>query len=174
LETKFVGMTTAVPTGSVVSEDGRISGYAAIYDVMDRGDDVIVQGAFKSLPAALPMLWAHDPKVVIGVWDKLELDTKGLKASGYFLEGIQKAEETKKLLLANAVGGLSIGYSVAERNFKTLANGTKVRYITDLDVFEISVTPTPMAPLARINGTKSTEGQDLLTWLRDFNRQLGA
>lgn len=174
LETKFVATTSAFPAEQAVDADGRISGYAAIFDEVDRGSDIIVQGAFKHIPKTLPMLWAHDPATVIGVWDKFEIDTKGLKVSGTLIEGIPKADETRKLLQANAVGGLSIGYCVVSREMKTIANGSKIRYITELDVFEISVTPIPMAPLARINGTKSTETESLLKWLRDFNQKPGA
>jgi uncharacterized protein len=172
LGTKFVGFASAPQGSEVVSAEGRVSGYAAIFTEEDYGGDVITPGAFKALPKTLPMLWAHDPSVVIGVWDDIQVDTKGLKVSGRLMNGISKADETRRLLEANAVGGLSIGYFAREKNFKTLADGRKVRYITELEVFEVSVTPTPMMRLARVTGSKAVNPlAELASWLRDFRKQ---
>ena len=173
LETKFLASAGSPDASGVVAEDGRISGYAAIFDEVDQGNDVIVKGAFKNLPKSLPMFWNHSSDEVIGVWDRIEVDSKGLRVSGRLLDGVRRAEEVKKMVEASAVGGLSIGYVTLKSNFSTLANGKKVRYLEELKVFEISLTAIPMMPLAKIDGTKAqTEpAAQVLDFLRKFREE---
>ncbi|MEK6542742.1 MAG: HK97 family phage prohead protease, partial [Pseudomonadota bacterium] len=40
----------------------KFTGYAALFDVADRGGDVIRRGAFGDAGAPIPLLWQHDPK----------------------------------------------------------------------------------------------------------------
>ena len=44
-----------------ITEEGRFSGYASVFDVIDYYDDEIVRGAFtKSIAEKMPvMLWQH-------------------------------------------------------------------------------------------------------------------
>ncbi|MCU0728985.1 MAG: HK97 family phage prohead protease, partial [Sphingopyxis sp.] len=58
------------------------TGYAALFDVRDRGGDTIRRGAFVGQHAPLPLLWQHDPARRIGVIDAMEEDARGLKVSG--------------------------------------------------------------------------------------------
>lgn len=48
----------------------RFAGYAAIFDRIDRGGDIVRKGAFaravKEGPGRLPLLWQHDPGKPIG------------------------------------------------------------------------------------------------------------
>lgn len=70
-------------------ENGVFSGYASVFDVTDYHNDVVVRGAFckslgewgrsKSMPK---MLWQHDSKIPIGVWQEIKEDSYGLKVKG--------------------------------------------------------------------------------------------
>lgn len=173
LETKFLSSTKASESDSIVAQDGRISGYAAIFDEQDLGYDVIVPGAFKNLPKQLPMFWHHNSAEVIGVWDEISVDEKGLRVSGRLIEGVKRAEEVARLVEANAVGGLSIGYLTEKSSFKNLASGKKVRYLEELTVYEVSLTAIPMMPLAKIDGTKGQvePAAQVLDFLRKFREE---
>lgn len=173
LETKFLSSSKASGTSSIVDADGRISGYAAIFDEQDLGWDIIVPGAFKNLPEKLPMFWCHDSSEVIGVWDQISVDEKGLRVSGRLIDGVRRADEVKRLVDANAVGGLSIGYLTDKSSFKNLASGQKVRYLEELTVYEVSLTAIPMMPLAKIDGTKAQvePATQVLDFLRKFREE---
>jgi HK97 family phage prohead protease len=173
LETKYLASTKASGTDAIVADDGRISGYAAIFDEQDLGYDIIVAGAFKNLPKQLPMFWHHDSSEVIGVWDQISVDEKGLKVSGRLVEGVKRADEVRRLVEANAVGGLSIGYLTEKSSFKNLASGKKVRYLEELTVYEVSLTAIPMMPLAKIDGSKSQvePAAQVLDFLRNFREE---
>lgn len=60
----------------------RFAGYAAVFDRVDRGGDVVRSGAFlASLAArrAVPLLWQHRPGAVVGVIETLAEDARGLR-----------------------------------------------------------------------------------------------
>ncbi len=45
----------------------RFAGYAALFDRVDRGGDVIRRGAFAGVAAPVPLYWQHDPRRPVGV-----------------------------------------------------------------------------------------------------------
>jgi phage head maturation protease len=60
----------------------RFAGYAAVFDRVDHGGDVVRRGAFgASLRAArpVPLLWQHWPGAVVGVIETLAEDARGLR-----------------------------------------------------------------------------------------------
>ena len=116
----------------------RFAGYAAIFDVPDRGGDVIRRGAFR-LAGPVPLLWQHDGAPV-GQVERLAEDRRGLRVIGR-IETPALAEAVAR----GAVTGLSFGYRV------TAAGGATRREIRGLDLFEISLVASPMQPLARVH-----------------------
>jgi HK97 family phage prohead protease len=126
----------------------RFVGYAAVFDRVDRGGDVIRRGAFaRSLAgrkAAVPLLWQHHPGWVIGQIEQLAEDQRGLRVMGRIEAKGPVAQRAMALLRARRVDGLSFGYRV-------LAGRTgPVRELTALDLIEVSVVSRPMQPLARV------------------------
>src|SRR5690606_26212695 len=94
---------------------GAFSGYAGLFDIVDRGRDRIARGAFAdSLRArgvrGVKLLWQHDPAEPIGVLDELREDAKGLFVRGRLLLDIERARMAYALIKAAALDGLSIGY----------------------------------------------------------------
>jgi len=61
----------------------RFAGYAAVFDRLDRGGDLVRPGAFagslKRGCGAVPLLWQHRPERPIGRIDYLQEDRRGLR-----------------------------------------------------------------------------------------------
>ncbi len=139
-----------------ITKSGEFEGYASLFGTLDFANDIVEQGAFKnSLMQAkagrIKMLYQHDPAALIGSWDLLREDSKGLYARGRLLLGLSKAREAFKLIKNGALDGLSIGFK-ARRATKDLASG--IRRLIDIDLHEISLVTFPLHPAARIISTK--------------------
>ncbi len=124
----------------------RFAGYAAVFDRIDRGGDVVRAGAIR-LPAQVPLLWQHRGAPV-GWIERVEEDAKGLRVVGA-VDDPRLAD----LVAKRAVDGLSFGYRV-----RASAPG-RVRELTDLDLVEISLVARPMQPLAKIHAVQTGEGE---------------
>jgi HK97 family phage prohead protease len=146
-----------------VGADGIFEGYASLFNREDLGHDIIQRGAFRESianrgAAGIKMLFQHDPAEVIGVWETIREDAKGLFVRGRLLPGIARAREVLALLQAGAVDGLSIGFrAVRARRDPT----TRVRRIEAVDLWEISIVTFPMLPEARISTIASTPRRDV-------------
>ena len=151
LETK----TTAFDVGAV-EDDGTFEGYASVFGNIDGGGDVVASGAFARTLASrkVRMLWQHDPSQVIGVWDHLAEDDRGLKVKGRLLLGVERGREAYELLRAKALDGMSIGY----RTVKAEAEGN-ARRLVDVDLHEISLVTFPMNAAATVTAVKSESGE---------------
>lgn len=130
----------------------RFAGYAALFDRVDRGGDIVRRGAFARAvaagPAHVPLLWQHQPGRPIGVIERLAEDDRGLRVIGRLANGSAAANEAAALLRGGAVGGLSFGYRV--RNSRTGTN----HELTDLDLVEVSLVTFPMQPGARVHAVQ--------------------
>lgn len=122
-------------------------GYASVFGVVDSYRDVVEPGAFVDSLARQKreggwplMLWSHDVREPIGVWEDFAEDAKGLWGRGRLLEGVQKADEAYIRLKAGAVRGLSIGYAELEAEPDKERN---VRRLKKLDLFEVSIVAFP-------------------------------
>ncbi len=122
----------------------RFAGYAAVFDRVDRGGDVVRAGAFaralKRGAGAVPLLWQHQAARPIGRVEYLREDGRGLRVIGRVVD-----ERAAALLQAGAVSGLSFGYRVRE------ARGAEPRELTELDLVEVSLVTFPMQPRARVH-----------------------
>ena len=125
----------------------RFAGYAAIFDRIDKGGDIIRPGAFGDLAdgKSLPLLWQHDPMRRIGSIDFVREDRRGLRVIGTVSTATRAGREAAALLSGAAVKGLSFGYRVKR------AKGEKPRELLNLDVAEISLVSFPMQALARVH-----------------------
>jgi len=115
----------------------KIAGYAALFDVPDRGGDIIRKGAFEgTAKAGIPLLWQHDQTQRIGFVESLEEDERGLRVIAEVDD-----EAGKRVGEGN---GLSFGYRVQGMEKR------EFRELTDLDLIEVSVVTHPMQPAARV------------------------
>ncbi|QDL92541.1 HK97 family phage prohead protease [Paroceanicella profunda] len=141
-------------------KDRTITGYASVFDQVDTYGDTILAGAYaKSIRArkALPMLWNHNPDVLIGRWTSLAEDGKGLRVTGELTPGHTEAENAYASLKAGHVDGMSIGYRVPSGGFKETAEGG--RLLKQIDLFEVSVVVFPADGNAMIDAVKAVDLQ---------------
>ena len=120
----------------------RFAGYAALFDRVDRGGDVIRRGAFAGATAPVPLYWQHDPRRRIGTVETLTEDARGLRVIGSSDAPVA------------AGTGLSFGYRV-----RAARHGT-YRELNDLDLIEVSLVAAPMQPLARVHFVETQAGED--------------
>ncbi len=120
----------------------RFAGYAAVFDRVDRGGDVVRAGAFGKVEP-VPLLWQHRGAPV-GVVEQVAEDARGLRVVGRINDA-----RLAGLVRTGAVKGLSFGYRVkaATRHM----GGGWARELTALDLIEVSLVAQPMQPLARVN-----------------------
>jgi HK97 family phage prohead protease len=137
-------------------DDGTVSGYASRFGEVDNGGDTVMPGAFTTSIASgrkVKMLWCHDTRSPIGVWDEMKEDATGLWVKGRILRDVAKGAETLSLLRAGAIDGLSIGYRTKESDRGTRGE----RRLKAVDLFEISLVTFPMLESARVDAVKAAE-----------------
>lgn len=164
LEAKFAPLAL-----DEVALDGQIEGYASVFDETDLASDVVMPGAFAASIAArgartIKMLFQHDPKEIVGVWQDIAEDRRGLRVKGRLLPDIQRGAELLTLLREGALDGLSIGFRTIEG--RTDAK-TGLRHLHKVDLWEISLVTFPMLPAARVAGLKGRRPTE-----REFERWL--
>lgn len=149
-----------------VSDDGRFEGYASVAGNVDRGGDIVEPGAFRASldkyasRGKMPkLLFQHDPSKVIGVWETLREDDKGLHGFGRLIKDTQLGAETHALMKAGAIDGLSIGYTIAEDGAEFEGPNSSIRRLRKLNLWEVSVVTFPMNEEATITHVKRLEGK---------------
>jgi len=136
--------------------DGVFEGYASVFNVEDRGADIVKPGAFaaslKSRPAAqVKMLYQHEARSPLGVWDEMAEDSKGLHVKGHLLLDLQQAKEAYILMKEGVLSAMSIGF----RTIKDLIDRSSgVRQLLEVDLWEVSIVTFPMLPAATVTAVK--------------------
>lgn len=158
-----------------VAPDGSFEGYAAVFGRVDLGRDLILPGAFaRSLAergaGGVRLLFQHDPAEPIGTWLALREDSVGLFVRGRLTLDVARAREVLALMRAGAIDGLSIGFRTVEGRTDPR---TRVRRLSRIDLWEVSVVTFPMQPDARIASVKRA-GDTLATVIRRGARRLRA
>lgn len=138
---------------------GVISGYASVFGEVDAQREVVAPGAFaRSLSAQrksgrLPaMLWMHDARQPIGLWDDMHEDARGLAVKGRLALRTAAGAQAEELLRMGAITGLSIGYRTVEA--RTDAK-TRIRTLLDVELFEVSLVTFPANTAARVDSAKT-------------------
>lgn len=150
---------------------GYFKGYASVFGNKDLGNDVVEMGAFtKSLmrkkPNQIKMLFQHDTKEVIGVYNELREDKNGLYVEGQLALGTQKGREVYELMKMGAIDGLSVGYRVDQKGYH-YDDKSKRRHLKEVDLMEISAVTFPMNPKARVRMVKAENVREWETFLRE-------
>lgn len=138
------------------SNNYTFEGYASTYGNVDYGNDVIDDGAFSEYMASfktgsLPVLWQHDHKTPIGVFQEMRSDSTGLFVKGK----LPKDDEFVRnrvvpQLKIGSVNSMSIGFLAKDVEYKQ-----SIRHITDAHLFEISLVSIPMNPKAKLTSFKN-------------------
>ena len=125
-----------------------LQGYAALFDVLDNGGDIITRGAFaKSLRAievqGIPLLLRHNAKQQLGMITIIWEDQIGL----YFRCAVPRWEKAWPF-------GLSFGYRakhITQEKHMRSDCPEFTRSLHQIDLIEISLVDDPMQPLARLD-----------------------
>jgi HK97 family phage prohead protease len=117
------------------------------------------------------MLWQHDARPPIGVWEDIRETAAGLEVKGRLVLQVQRAREALALLKAGAVDALSIGFSVM-RDGAEFDRERALRRIKAVELWEISVVTFPANPKARVDRIKARALADGLPTEREFERLL--
>lgn len=139
-------------------DKGEFTGYASIFGNVDLGNDIVEKGAFmRSLrrkgARKVKMLYQHDTKQPIGVFDSIKEDDNGLYVKGRLAMQTQKGKEVFELMKMGAIDGLSVGYRVDQKGYH-YDDKKKKRRLKEVDLMEISAVTFPMNPKAMIEGVK--------------------
>lgn len=147
--------------------DGTFTGYAAVFNNVDLGRDVILPGAFKSVKTTsdgkVRIALYHDLHRLIGKAD-FKQDDHGLWVSGQLNLGVSYAKDAYALMQSGELDGLSVGFDIPDGGVTYEdRDGFYVRLIKEAVLWEFSVVPFGMNPLALVENVKS---------IRDFEAQL--
>lgn len=132
----------------------KIAGYAALFGAPDMEGDIVFAGAFReslARRATIPLLVRHDPRLRAGVWTKLQEDARGLLVEG-LIDPREPAAALAQRLIVTGVDGLSIGFAALQSRQR--ADGG--RDLHSIELFEVSLVETPMAPQARLFRARSS------------------
>ena len=124
-----------------------IAGYASRFGTIDLAGDAVIVGAFGASIRGrgidgVKMLWHHDPVHSIGAWRELREDDDGL-----WVRGCLNTENAfADVVRAGKINGLSIGYRTVRAR-----RASGVRYLHEIDLWEISLVFLPAQPDARLS-----------------------
>lgn len=152
-----------------LTEEGEFEGYGSVFDVEDGGGDIVERGAFRNTLANKPiksikMLFQHDPAQIVGKWDEIVEDERGLLVRGTIIKSIQRGAEVLTMMQAGVLDGLSIGYRTVKSQFD---HDTGYRKLLEVDLWEISVVTFPMNTQSRVDRVKSATPRDVERILRE-------
>lgn len=126
-----------------------ICGYASLWNTADLNGDVVARGAFaeslaRSGAGGVKMLHQHEARSLVGVWDEIAEDERGLFVAGRIMDWSPEARFAGALARAGALDGLSIGF----RAVRARRDG-RLRVLTEVELWEVSLVTFPMLPGAR-------------------------
>jgi hypothetical protein len=140
-----------------ISEAGTFTGLASTYFGVDLGGDMILPGAFTKTLAEkrgqVPLLMGHNTASPIGL-AVLTDSAQGLVVRGELVLEADGAKSAYALLKKGVIRGLSIGYDTIK---STMDGG--IRKLSELKLWEISLTAFPMNPEATVLSVKSEADQ---------------
>lgn len=143
-----------------VLEDGTFTGYGSVFNVKDRGMDIVLPGAFaeslaehKRRGTVPALLWQHNPDEPVGLWLEFKEDGRGLWCKGKLLTEFEKGRQAHVLMKHGALSGLSIGYDCQVWEWDE-SGRESVRRLKQIELWEVSVVTFPMCPEARVETVK--------------------
>lgn len=129
-------------------------GYASTFGNTDLGNEVVVKGAFiDSLREKMPrMVYQHDMRQPIGVYEAAYEDSKGLFVVGKMPKANTQCQNIYSLMKCGAIDSMSIGYRILNYTLKD-----DVLYLDKVDLIEVSPVTSPMNPAAKITAVKNKD-----------------
>lgn len=112
-------------------KQGIFEGYASLFGNTDSDGDIILSGAYKNTlekqTRKVAMFFNQRQwEILVGKWDTLEEDSKGLYVRGQLTAGNSAASDLKAAMLHGTVEGMSVGFSVTKDDYTIAANGGRI------------------------------------------------
>lgn len=150
--------------------DGSFTGYAAVFNNVDLGRDVIMPGAFTSMKhtrdGMVRIAMHHDLKRLAGK-ARVEQDDHGLRVEGQLTLGVSYVRDAYELMKSGVLDGLSVGFNIPPGGATwEERDADYVRIIKEAELWEFSLVPFGMNPEALVDTVKAA------TTIRDFEAQL--
>lgn len=152
------------------ADTGEIEGYAAVFGNVDLEGDVVEHGAFRSTveywrtkaTQPMPLIADHNLTTdgVVGSIVDMAEDGHGLRFKARF-GPTSKAQDLRQNVLAGHIRGVSFTYeAMRSRPGKGRTIGGKAvrRFLEDLRVWEITLSPFPVNQLAGVTNAKAWDG----------------
>ncbi|SEU03027.1 HK97 family phage prohead protease [Pseudomonas graminis] len=140
-----------------VDDAGNFEGYAAVFNNVDLGDDVILPGAFTKVKTTrggkLKLALYHDLTRLVGLADYIQ-DDHGLLLKGKVNLAVSYARDAYELMKSEILDSMSIGFNTIKADFEERA-GRRVRVIKEAELWEASFVPFGMNPEAQVLTVKS-------------------
>ena len=149
-----------------------IVAYASTFDrIPDAYGDVVAKGAFagsirriQESGNNLPLLYGHvmdDPANIIGTVKSMEEDDHGLLIRADFDMENPNAQQVHRAVLAKAITKLSFAFTVLDAADVRLEDGTQVRELRELEIYEVSLVVVPANPRAQVVAAKDASNEAL-------------
>lgn len=178
MEKKFLSIPfEIIETKEIEEKSGKkfftFKGYGSTFGNMDLVRDIMVRGAFlRSLSIRMPiLLWQHDMREPIGVFDKCYEDEKGLcvEAKMPIADDLVRGRVMPQMDIGS-VKSMSIGYTTKVYEYDKEQN---VYYLKDVDLWEISLVTIPANPQALVTDMKSLKEASNIRELESYLKNSG-
>lgn len=140
-----------------VDDVGNFEGYAAVFNNVDLGDDVITPGAFVRVKTTrlgkLKIALYHDLTRLVGAADYSQ-DEHGLLIKGRVNLAVSYARDAYELMKDGTLDSMSIGFNTLRADLEE-RSGRRVRVIKEAELWEASLVPFGMNPEATVLSVKS-------------------
>ena len=138
-------------TGGII-----ISGYASVYDIPDKHNDIIKCYAFSNHldPSKISLLWQHEQSEPIGRITAILEDKYGLKIEAE-IAATEATTQIIEAITSGQVRGLSVGFNIIDHYH----NNEGQRIITKAELIEISIVSTPANTEAQIDEIADIESE---------------
>ena len=153
---------------------GILEGYASVFGNVDQGGDVVVRGAFKKTlndwsksKQPLPLIADHvlSTDGVVGSVISAREDEHGLLVRASFARD-EKSQALRQKMIDGHIKGMSFTYETV-KSHAGVRDGKSVRFLTELRLWEATVTPFPMNPEA-VATAKALEDFETVVADEDF------
>ncbi|MDA8522317.1 HK97 family phage prohead protease [Acidovorax sp. NCPPB 4044] len=150
--------------------DGSFTGYAAVFNNVDLGRDVIMPGAFRQVKTTrdgqVRIAMNHDLRKLAGKATYSQ-DAHGLRVEGQLTLGVGYVKDAYELMKAGVLDGLSVGFDILPDGADwEERGGDYVRIINSAELWEFSLVPFGMNPEALIDSVKAATTRDFEAQLR--------
>src|SRR5258707_12983184 len=157
-------MIVPVEWKAVSGGPGEVEGHASVFGNIDQDGDVVLPGAFKKTLAdwsrsrqPLPLIADHDLSTagVIGSVHDAREDDIGLRVKARFSSD-PKAQSIRTKMIEGHLKGMSFTYQ-AVKHFPGPFAGKSARFLQELKLFEVTVSPFPVNKLATASAKAETK-----------------